>query len=77
MDTRFSLHNSHLEDPILFAELAPQLRMLKRQTYIYQSDLLKEFPIHTSGDLHIGRRKIDWKINSSESMDVKTFKQSH
>lgn len=43
-DPRFLPHNTHLEDPELFETLDPQLRLLKRQHYVYQSPLLNEFP---------------------------------
>ena len=54
MDTRFSLHNTHLEDAKLFAELDPQLRRLKSQRYQYQSPILDELPTNIPGIYTIG-----------------------
>ena len=44
MDTRFFPHNTHLEDPQRFADRDPQLRQLKKQTYVFQSHLLQTLP---------------------------------
>jgi predicted AAA+ superfamily ATPase len=44
MDTRFFPHNTHLEDPQRFADRDPQLRQLKKQTYVFESHLLNKLP---------------------------------
>ncbi len=49
MDTRFSPHNTHLEDPEHFYTLDPQLRRLKQQMYIHKSELLDLLPVHIPG----------------------------
>ncbi len=49
MDNRFFPHNTHLEDPQKFADRDPQLRHLKKQTYVFQSPLLERFPINKPG----------------------------
>ncbi|MEK6731538.1 MAG: ATP-binding protein [Pseudomonadota bacterium] len=49
MDTRFLVHNLHLEGTDIFLAQDPQLRKLKSQVYIYTSSLLNEFPFKTAG----------------------------
>lgn len=49
MDNRFFPHNTHLEDPQKFADRDPQLRHLKKQTYVCQSQLLNKFPVDKPG----------------------------
>lgn len=53
-DPRFSFHNTHIEDPRLFSERDPQLRLLKQQKYVYHSPLLKEFPDNVPGIYTLG-----------------------
>jgi len=61
MDSRFTIHNSHLENALEFTTLDPQLRRLKTQRYIYQSPILDELPktqpgIYTlSGGRQVGK----------------------
>ena len=43
------LHNSHLEEPSLFAERDPHLRRLKELSLVYVSPLLDRFPSKTPG----------------------------
>jgi len=44
MDSRFSAHNSHLEDAELFSRLDPTLRRLQQQPMIHEASLLKLLP---------------------------------
>ncbi len=44
MDVRFSPHNSHLEDPGMFARLDPTLRRLHQQPLIHRDPLLEILP---------------------------------
>jgi len=54
MQAQFLFHNSHLEDPKKFAELDPQLRRLKRLTYVYHAPLIDELPIEIPGIYTLG-----------------------
>lgn len=54
MDTRFLPHNTHLENPKLFSELDPQLRLLNRQIYQYSSPLLYQLPYTVPGIYTLG-----------------------
>lgn len=54
MDTRFLPHNTHLEEPKRFEELDPQLRLLKKQAYIYQPEILNKLPIGKPGIYNLG-----------------------
>jgi uncharacterized protein len=49
MDTRFATHNIHLEDPKSFLNEDPQLRRLKKQTYIYHSPIIEQIPLNIPG----------------------------
>ncbi len=49
MDVRFLPHNSHKEEPLLFAEQDPHLRQLQQQTYIHSPSLLAVLPCGTPG----------------------------
>ena len=49
MDARFLAHNSHLEDSDHFEDIDPQLRRLKTQPLVYESQLLQEFPYKIPG----------------------------
>jgi uncharacterized protein len=61
MDTRFTPHNAHLEDPASFTDRDPHLRQLKQQPWVHRSYLLDRFPdenpgIYTlSGSRQIGK----------------------
>ena len=48
-EPQFLIHNTHLEDPNHFGEKDPQLRTLKKQTYVYQPELVKQLPLKTPG----------------------------
>lgn len=54
MDIKFASHNSHLDDPKSFADHDPQLKRLKKQKYIYQSDIIKKLPITIAGIYTVG-----------------------
>ena len=54
MDTKFALHNSHLDDPRLFADRDPQLQRLKKQKYVYQSPIIKQLPTTIPGIYTVG-----------------------
>ena len=54
MDPRFLPHNSHLEEPSLFSERDPQLRLLKKQPYVHHSALLEAFPKDIPGIYTLG-----------------------
>ena len=54
IDIRFLPHNTHLENPDLFRERDPQLRMLKDQTYVFQSSLLDKIPTDIVGIYTLG-----------------------
>ncbi len=49
MDTRFFPHNTHLEDTQRFADRDPQLRQLKKQTYVFNPELLHKLPKNKPG----------------------------
>jgi hypothetical protein len=49
IDTRFMVHNSHLETSSHFSELDPNLRRLKKLKYIYHSSLLQKLPTKIPG----------------------------
>ena len=49
MDIRFLPHNSHLENPFLFAERDPHLRRLRELPLVYTSPLLDQFPRKVPG----------------------------
>lgn len=44
MDPRFAPHNTHFDNPALFAEQDPQLRLLNRQIYVFHSKLINQLP---------------------------------
>lgn len=54
IDPRFSIHNTHLEDPEHFEQLDPQLRKLPHLRYVYKPALLDELPIDIPGIYTIG-----------------------
>jgi hypothetical protein len=54
MDTRFSPHNTHLEDPASFAERDPHLRQLRQQLLVHRSHLLDKLPSHQPGIYTVG-----------------------
>lgn len=54
IDPRFLYHNTHREDPDRFAELDPQLRLLKHQKYVYYAPLLKDLPKNIPGIYTLG-----------------------
>lgn len=54
MDTRFLIHNTHLEAPSHFADLDPQLRRLKSQPYRHESYLIDQLPTTQPGIYTIG-----------------------
>ena len=45
MDSRFTHHNSHLEDADSFEYLDPNLRRLRKQPLVYQAPLLESLPV--------------------------------
>lgn len=49
MDPRFLHHNSHLINPKEFEDRDPQLRYLNKQTFIFQSNLIEQFPLEIPG----------------------------
>lgn len=49
MDTRFSVHNTHLENPSEFPRIDPHLRQLSRLPLVHRSDLIAILPIHVPG----------------------------
>lgn len=49
MDSRFFPHNSHLENPSVFASLDPNLRQLKELPFVFHSDLISQFINLTPG----------------------------
>lgn len=49
MDSRFLMHNTHLDNPETFQKSDPQLRLLTRQKYIYHPPLLETFPLGIPG----------------------------
>ncbi len=53
MDSRFSPHNTHLEDPSLFHNRDPHLRLLGQQALVHRSRLLGELPVQTKGEVDI------------------------
>jgi len=54
MDNRFSAHNSHLDDPLHFQDLDPQLRRLKKQIYVHHPDIIQSLPTNTPGIYTLG-----------------------
>lgn len=54
MDTRFSPHNAHLENPAEFDRLDPHLRHLRRRQLVHRSHLIDALPIDTPGIYTIG-----------------------
>ena len=54
MDTRFSPHNTHLENSGSFVERDPHLRQLQKQLLIHRSHLLDELPRQHPGIYTIG-----------------------
>lgn len=54
MDTRFSPHNLHLEDPGLFVKRDPHLRQLQKQLLVHRSCLLGKLPRRQPGIYTIG-----------------------
>lgn len=44
MNDRFEFHNLHQQGLAFYKEQDPHLRRLQRQTYVYQSPLLEQFP---------------------------------
>ena len=54
MDTRFSPHNTHLDDPDAFEARDPHLRQLRQQPLVYRSQLLEELPAHKPGIYTVG-----------------------
>ncbi len=48
-DPQFMLHNCHLEFPEQFGDRDPQLRLLHRQTFIYQPPLIEKLPKNIPG----------------------------
>lgn len=54
MDTRFAMHNTHLDGLDRFIEQDPQLRRLKAQRYQHRSVLLDELPSSTPGIYTVG-----------------------
>jgi len=49
MDSRFLVHNSHIEDPTRFATLDPQMRRLERLPLVHRPRLLAELPSQQPG----------------------------
>ncbi len=59
MDSRFLIHNSHLESATEFAKLDPNLRQLARQPLVHVSDILTRLPVDKPGIYSItGGRQI-------------------
>ena len=54
MDTRFSAHNTHLEDPGSFIERDPHLKQLRKQLLVYRPPLLDRLPRYQSGIYTVG-----------------------
>jgi uncharacterized protein len=54
MDIRFFPHNTHLEEPGLFAERDPHLRQLRKQLLVHRSHLLSKLPFDQPGIYTIG-----------------------
>lgn len=54
MDPNFLIHNTHLEDPNLFAERDPQLRRLRSQPYQHYSSMLLKLPRTIPGIYTLG-----------------------
>jgi len=54
VDTRFSAHNTHLEDPGSFVERDPHLKQLRKKLLVYRSPLLDRLPRHQPGIYTIG-----------------------
>lgn len=54
MDTKFILHNRHLDELKRFVDNDPQLHRLKKQKYIYQSPIIKQLPTTIPGIYTVG-----------------------
>jgi len=48
-DPQFMIHNAHLETPGQFSQRDPQLRALKKQTFVYLPPLVTQLPKDTPG----------------------------
>ncbi len=58
MDTRFGMHNLHLEDITTFFEHDPQLRRLKKLQLIYRSPLIDQLPTQSGIFIVTGGRQV-------------------
>lgn len=69
LNAQLLLHNSHLSDPMSFADEDPQLKALKHQIYTYHPPLLDELPINIPGVYTItGGRQIGKSTLSKQWM---------